>query len=275
MRDRADLEDDLRQVGAEADESIDLARAALVLAGLDRPRVPLERYLDHLDELASDLAAAGEAAADLADKAEALRLVLADRHGYQGDELTYDDMQNANLMRVIDRRKGLPVALGILYMHAARRQGWRACGLNFPAHFLIRLEASGGQAVLDPFGGGQVMEAPALRQLVKRVLGPEAELSDAYYRPAGNREVLLRLQNNIKTRALQRDDVGRAVRVVERMLLMAPGHAALLRELALMQAHEGNLTSAVQAAEAYLAGALGDRQQHDAAILLQRPQVPP
>ena len=42
---------------------------------------------------------------------------------YRGDEETYDDLDNANLMRVIERRKGLPVALGILYLYAARSQG--------------------------------------------------------------------------------------------------------------------------------------------------------
>ncbi len=35
-------------------------------------------------------------------------------HRYHGDTLTCHDLQNANPMRVIDRRKGLPVALGIL-----------------------------------------------------------------------------------------------------------------------------------------------------------------
>jgi len=56
----------------------------------------------------------------------ALTQVMAEEHGYGGDRQHYDDLQNANLIRVIDRRRGLPVALGILYLHAARAQGWRA-----------------------------------------------------------------------------------------------------------------------------------------------------
>ena len=58
---------------------------------------------------------------------------------YDGDRLNYDDPGNADFMSVIDRRRGLPVALGILYLHrAARAAGFQAMGLNTPGHFLLR-----------------------------------------------------------------------------------------------------------------------------------------
>ncbi len=41
-------------------------------------------------------------------------------------------------MRVIDRRRGLPVALAILYLHAARGQGWAADALRFTGHVVVR-----------------------------------------------------------------------------------------------------------------------------------------
>jgi regulator of sirC expression with transglutaminase-like and TPR domain len=136
---------------------------------------------------------------DIEARVGALIQVIADDLGYRGDELTYDDLQNANLMRVIDRRKGLPVALGILYIHAARAQGWQAHGLNFPAHFLIAVEIAGQRAILDPFRGQRIGGAGALRGLLKSMLGEDAELSPAHSATLPNRAVLLRLQNNIKS----------------------------------------------------------------------------
>ena len=58
----------------------------------------------------------------LVDQIKSLCDVIYTQHGYHGDLVSYDDTQNANLMGVIDRRKGLPVALGILVVHAARSQ---------------------------------------------------------------------------------------------------------------------------------------------------------
>ena len=68
------------------------------------------------------LCAPVRAARSPAARTGALNEIILLKNGYSGDELSYDDLQNANLMRVVDRRKGPPVALGILYIHAARAQ---------------------------------------------------------------------------------------------------------------------------------------------------------
>ena len=84
---------------------------------------------------------------------------------------TYDDLANANLISVIQRRRGLPVALGIIWLHTARAAGWGAHGVDFPAHFLVALEGKSVQAVIDVFGGGVTLDARDLRVLLKRVEG--------------------------------------------------------------------------------------------------------
>src|SRR3546814_18868046 len=83
-------------------------------------------------------------------------------------------MSNADMMRVIDRRRGLPVALGILYLHGARAQGWPICGLNFPGHFLLRLDLGAERTIIDPFHGGETRDAAALRALLKTMAGEAA-----------------------------------------------------------------------------------------------------
>ncbi|WP_119460491.1 transglutaminase-like domain-containing protein [Rhodospirillaceae bacterium SYSU D60014] len=274
MTNGIEAEDILRRVAALPDEAIDLAEAALALASFDRPEVGLNPYREHLSQLARDVAAFakdGEAAdAALEPQVEALGTILADRYGYAGDSVTYDDLQNANLMQVIDRRRGLPVALGILYIHAARAQNWEIHGLSFPGHFLIRLQRGGEQAILDPFNGGRVREAADLRGLLKATAGIAAELTPGHYAPVGNREILLRLQNNIKLRLIQDRQFERAVAVVERMLLFAPGQASLLREAGIIHAQLGNLRAATAALESFLnMSDIGGDQRHEAARLLQ------
>ena len=120
---KTDAESLLREVGQGPDSGFDLAEAALALASLDRPRVGLDHNRHHLQDLARDVAdrASGD---DLDHCIGALNEIILERHGYEGDQLTYEDLQNANLMRVIDRRCGLPVALGIVYLQTALSQGW-------------------------------------------------------------------------------------------------------------------------------------------------------
>src|ERR1700738_4392891 len=133
----------LRELGASGERILPIADAALALASFERPRVDFQRYRDHLQLIARDVGQHPGATGDLAARARALNEIILLKYGYSGDALTYDDLQNANLIRVIDRRKGLPVALGILYIHAARVQGWDIAGLAFPGHFLVRLSDGG------------------------------------------------------------------------------------------------------------------------------------
>ena len=112
----------LREIGASGERVLPIAEAALALAAFGRPRVGFKRYRDHLKLLARDVGRHPGAAGDLAARTGALNEIILLKNGYSGDELSYDDLQNANLMRVVDRRKGPPVALGILYIHAARAQ---------------------------------------------------------------------------------------------------------------------------------------------------------
>src|SRR5579864_3097163 len=142
LPDAFDLEQCARYLRALANAPspiLPIGEAALALASFERPRVGLARYRQHLATLARDVGRHAGASGGLAARAAALNDIMLLKHGYSGDELTYDDLQNANLMRVVDRRKGLPVALGILYLHASRAQGWDSVGLAFPGHFLIRL----------------------------------------------------------------------------------------------------------------------------------------
>ena len=260
-------EDLLRETGTLPDEQIDLAEAALSLAALDRPRVGLQRYRDHIAELTRDM---GGLLATGRDAAAAATAVIHERRGYRGDALTYDDIQNANLMRVIDRRKGLPITLGILHLHTLRACGEEAQGLNFPGHFLIRVEAAGRRRIVDPFDGGNERKPPELRELLKAMAGPDAELEPNHCKPVSNRDILVRLQNNIKIRHHKAGRQEQALETVSRMLLFAPDSVPLWREAGLRNARLGNLNAAVEAFENVAVRSRSDAARYEAAAAIRK-----
>ena len=272
MTARAAVEEELRRAGTLADAELDIAGVALSLAALDCPDADPAPYHAHLEELAAGVAAKippGETPG-VVDRVGALSGTIAGEHGYEGDTVTYDDPQNANLMRVIDRRKGIPVALAVIYLAAARAQGWEAWGLSFPGHFLIRLEHGAARAIVDPFNGGVERGAADLRDLLKQMAGVEAELRPDHYDAIGNRDTLLRLLNNIKVRALAAGDAARAAEIVERCLLFAPDRIELLHEAGACHARTGNLRRATEALETYLARCDAGEERDRAESLLHR-----
>lgn len=264
------IERALREVGAGADDSIDLADTALLLGALDVPNAPLARYRTHIGRLAGGVAARTGADEPLERRRGHLNAVLFKDNGYAGDTESYDDPENANLLRVIDRRAGLPVSLGILYIHVARTQGWAVDGLAFPGHFLVRLDDRDRRLIVDPFHRGQTLEAGHLRGLLKQFRGADAELEPSHYAPVGNRAILLRLQNNLKTRALQAGDAGRAAAILERMLLIAPEAGGVWHELGILRARLGTMKDAVRALERGLACGLPDAARTHAEAALAK-----
>jgi regulator of sirC expression with transglutaminase-like and TPR domain len=266
----------LAAAGAAEDAAIDLAETGLALAALDREKASPEIYREHLAAIAAEMASvAGKLACDAAGdeglraRAVTLSQVLAGHFGYQGDRTSYDDLQNANLMWVIDRRKGLPVALAILYVHAARSLGWNIEGINFPGHFVLRLFHGGRAVIIDPFAGGQPCDTADLRRKLKAAAGEKAELQPEHYARLGNRDILLRLENNLKVRLIQEGELERAAAVLDRMLAIAPKQAALYREAGLIQARIGNLNAARSALERFLEISDNDSQRHHIARLIQ------
>ena len=269
LESRRGIEVALDALGHQTDANIDLAESALLLAAYDDPTLRLEPYRRHLAALIRDVAADG-VVDSVAERAERLHGVIAARWGYRGDAEHYDDIANASLARVIDRRKGLPVALGVLYIHAAQGQGWAAAGLNFPGHFLVRIDGGGERLIIDPFNEGRVLAIGELRQLLKVAEGDGAELEAGHYEAVGNRDILLRLQNNLGMRLFRTGEVKRAAAITESMLRIAPNETALWREAGVLYAEVGDIAPAISALERFLDAERSDVARHQAAALLQK-----
>lgn len=234
----------LARVGETADASIDLAEAALALGVLDVPVADLAPYRWHIDDLNTRAAARAKSVRGAEAQARILSHVIYEEAGYDGDRVSYDHPNNANLIKVIDRRRGLPVALGILYLHVGTALGFSVHGLNIPGHFVLRITAPDGRVVLDPFNGGALVDTPGLRLLLKRALGADAEIEPSYLVEAGRRAVLLRLQNNLKSRAMASGNLDRAGEILKRMTTIAPREAQLWFERGAIESELGRLGAA-------------------------------
>lgn len=263
----------LVEAGTSAGEQLDIGEIALALASLDDGFSALPSYRAFLDQIVRDMQRKASAPAQdmtLDDQILLLRNTMVHSYGFMGDRENYNDLDNANLMRVIDRRRGLPVSLGILYLHVARRLGWNMVGLSFPGHFLLRLEHQGQRAILDPFDHCVVRSVADLRGLIKSTQGEDAELLPEHYEPVSDRAVLLRLQNNIKLRRLQGGALEKAVETLQIMVIFAPEEAMLWRELGLFQARLGNLKHAINALETFMRLGVPDSLKHQTALILQK-----
>ncbi|MET0239033.1 MAG: transglutaminase-like domain-containing protein [Sphingobium sp.] len=228
----------IARYGLMEDEEIELDLAALELSALDHEGIDLAPYVSLLRDIAARLAAVGGQARTVNDQAAALASVFADEFGFAGDVDAYDAPLNADLIRVLDRRLGLPVSLSILYVAAARRMGWTAFALNTPGHVLVRVGEGPAALIIDPFNGGGQVPQSRFHALLHRALGG-AEPQPEHVAAMTNRATLGRLLINQATRAEQAGDSARALTIYERMTRVAPDNEESWWQLARLQLQDG------------------------------------
>ena len=238
--------DDIAHLGLLDDDEILLDEAALELSALDHPGVSLDGYLDQLGEIAEDLVARGSSADTPVERARVLAEVIGGDHGFRGDREAYDDTSNADMMDVIDRRRGLPVSLSIIYVALARRAGWDAEALNTPGHVVVSLGigADGLPVLIDPFNGGNPIDTRQLASLLSGMLGRGITPAPEHLAAMSNRAVLVRLLLNQATRAEQAERIGRARMIHERITTVAPAYAHSWWERARIELVTGDVPAA-------------------------------
>lgn len=259
----------LSKAGRSDDQDIDLARTAIALGalGFEQSGLDLSPYFNHIEEM--EAAIAQKKADSCEAKIKALNEVLFDQFGYEGNQENYDSLDNANLIQVINKRKGLPVAIGLLYIHLGQFRGWEVAGLNFPGHFIARIGHDGLREIIDPFQQGKILQANDLRDILKQVLGPQAELSATFYEPVSRRHILLRLQNNLKMRLVRDEHYAKALEQIEIMQILAPEEEKLLFDAGILHSKIGNLSVAIDLLEQYRDRADSPADKQEAGAIIQ------
>jgi len=230
--------DPFTELLAREDGSIELARACLQIAADAYPGLDVDGYVGEVERFAKRLQARLQPDTAVEDRIIALNEFLFGDLGFSGNTSDYYDPRNSYLNEVIDRRRGIPITLAVLYLEIGRRLELPLQGVSFPGHFLVRLPMRGGTLVLDPFSGGAPQSEAELRERLKRVIPreamggvPVAELPlDPFLEPASNRQILARLLRNLKGVYREKDKPERLLAVLNRMIVVAPEAAGERRD---------------------------------------------
>jgi len=164
--------------------------------------------LGRLDALAAELELDPRSRSDAEpeEQSDALADLLGGVHGFAGDSDHYDQPHNSMLDRVLDRRRGLPILLSVVYAEVARRADLPIAGVGLPGHYVVAHFGADPPLVLDPFGGGtRVISAPETVALV---------------RPWSPHETVMRMLNNLVGSYRRRGDLPHALHAAQLRLLL-------------------------------------------------------
>jgi regulator of sirC expression with transglutaminase-like and TPR domain len=219
-------------------------RLALHIGGLIEPDLDVNYYLAGLDAMADeaeDRLLPGLRGGDLV---YALLHVLGEQMGFQGNLGNYYDPGNSFLHLVMEKRRGLPITLSLLYMAVARRMGIHLEGMGFPGHFMLRYRDTLGSWLLDPFHRSVVLESEAASYLAGVFRQPVHLHSAVTEYTVSTRMLLLRLLNNLRNVYLSSNIFPQALAVLDYMVVVEPDQPELWRDRGLLHIQGGMMLAA-------------------------------
>ncbi|MFJ7044730.1 transglutaminase-like domain-containing protein [Streptomyces sp. NPDC101112] len=197
-------------VGAAGDGTLDDA-------GLDAAQIELDRLAGQLPYRPGGPRAWALALAGL----------LGERYGFRGSAADYQRLESSLLHRVLERRRGLPILLSVVWMEVARRAGAPVYGVALPGHFVVGFGPAEEQVLADPFDGGRVLSGSDAETLVAGATG--GPLEPGMLRPADPLDVVLRVLNNVRAWAAARPERSDVALWAIELSLALPSHPARLR----------------------------------------------
>lgn len=197
-----------------------LALGALLIALEDHPDLDVEKRLRQLEDVVRRVRARSSAGEPPVFRLGHLHAELFDVEGYAGDPESYYDPRNAYLDEVMDRKRGLPILLSIIFLHVANRIGLSAAGVGLPGHYIVKVQFDLNEVYVDPFRGGETLSVREIEAVVRETTGGTARLTSDHLRAWNGRETLMRVLTNLHSMWLRAGDSRKAASAAERLALL-------------------------------------------------------
>jgi regulator of sirC expression with transglutaminase-like and TPR domain len=244
-----------RQLVSGAEEDIDLAEGALLIAQSAYPDLDASACRARIDDLARRLRAQIPEDSTGEQRIVALNRFLFEQQGFSPNNEDYFDPRNSFLNDVLERRVGIPISLSVLYIEVGRRVGLPLQGVSFPGHFLVKCKLEQGVVILDPYGSGTSLSLQDLQQRLRATRGGEVSraIVAAMLVAADKKQILARMLRNLKAIYVEQGDHNRALSVMDWIVSVVPTDATETRDRGLLYLQLEGFRAALRDLERYLA----------------------
>jgi regulator of sirC expression with transglutaminase-like and TPR domain len=173
------------------------------------------------------------------EKVKILNHIFFDVHQFKGDTENYHHSSNSFISAVLDRKKGNPISLAIIYSIVAQRLNIPVYGVNLPQHFVLGyikdldwqplkrfndesiLKDESGSEVLfyiNPFNNGLIFNHDNILKFLKQLnLEPRAE----YFKACRNLDIIIRVLRNLEVSFAKENNASKLEQVKEMLRILS------------------------------------------------------
>jgi len=241
-----------------SDADFPLLEAAISLAQDEYPDLSVQQVLGDVDQLLARLKRRLPADAGSLQRLRVLNQFVYRDLNFAGNFNNFMDPDNSYVHVVLRTRLAIPISLAVIWLELAQGIGLKVRGISFPGHFMVKVNLTEGQVVIDPLTGKSLSR----EELCER-LAPFQELSGfeeeqelplgLYLQAAPARDIIARMLFNLKDIHAAQEDWGRLIAVLDRLIVLLPQAWPEYRDRGLAHAEAGHRGHALEDLETYLA----------------------
>lgn len=113
---------------------------------------------------------------------------------FKGNKENYYDPENSFIDKVIERRKGNPILLSVIYLIITNKLGLPFSGVNMPAHFLVQYLDTLEPILIDPFNQGEIITKSGCQERIKTL---KLVWQEDYLSTPTKKQIIIRMMQNL------------------------------------------------------------------------------
>ena len=174
----------------------DLIGGAIIIAKYQYPDLEEDKIRDYIKQITQDVWIELNENLTALEKVKVLNRMIFDVHGFYGNTKNINSPKNSYINNVIERKKGNPITLGILYLAICQKLDIPMHGVDVPAHFILTYTDDNKNVLfyLNIFNKGAVFNSHDIDKFLEQLkIAPK----DEYYIPCSNLTIIRRLVQHL------------------------------------------------------------------------------
>jgi regulator of sirC expression with transglutaminase-like and TPR domain len=182
-----------------------ILEGAVYLSQFQFPEVNFAKIDEEIEKIKNDIWLDINNNLTALEKVKILNYVIFEMHKFTRNTSNFYSPQNSYINQVIESKKGNPISIAIIYMSVAHKLGLPIYGVNLPKNFILAYkdelrginsidEADDILFYINPYNKGAVLGRKEIEYFIQQ---QKLQIEKSYYIPCTNKDIVIRLINNL------------------------------------------------------------------------------
>jgi regulator of sirC expression with transglutaminase-like and TPR domain len=195
----------------------DLLYGMWVIATFQYPDLDIDVLKEHIENLFYEAWKKGKELTEPIEKVRLLNDLLYTKYHFSTNTKNFHAPHNSMLNEVLDKKKGNPISLAVIYLLLAQRMRLPIYGVNLPKLFVLVCQAPNDTFYINTNNRGLIFSRDDIEQFLEQLKLPAKE---QYFQPCTHLDIITRVLRNLEFSFVKLGDVDRTADIRELLTLV-------------------------------------------------------